>query len=98
MSAGGYSAPQDATPEVQGYCNAVKLEVQKQTGSNYSVFQAERYISQVVSGMNYVVKVRCGGTEYIHIKIYVPLTMGNQPPKLEGYQQCKTKEDPIMPF
>ncbi|XP_078512756.1 cystatin-A1-like [Lissotriton helveticus] len=95
---GGFTPPQPATPEIQALCNKVKSQVETKTGTNYSNYVAESYISQVVAGTISIVKVHCGGKTYIHIKILEHLVGRNLPPELEGCQEHMSEGDPLVPF
>ncbi|XP_069058826.1 cystatin-B-like isoform X1 [Pleurodeles waltl] len=76
----------------------VKPELENKMGTNFGTFKAESYISQVVAGLNCIVKVNIGGGSCVHIKIFVPLPHTNEGPQLNGYQPSKTLTDPIKDF
>ncbi|XP_069058827.1 cystatin-A1-like isoform X2 [Pleurodeles waltl] len=95
---GGFSEKKDATPDIQEYCEKVKPELENKMGTNFGTFKAESYISQVVAGLNCIVKVNIGGGSCVHIKIFVPLPHTNEGPQLNGYQPSKTLTDPIKDF
>ena len=52
----------------------------------YPVFEPIQFKSQVVSGINYLVKIRVGEGvfDFVHAKIHVPLPHTGQPPSLKG--------------
>ncbi|XP_038078355.1 leukocyte cysteine proteinase inhibitor 1-like [Patiria miniata] len=70
---GGWSDPMPATPKIQGYADAVKPQVQEALGKDFAVYKAVLYIEQVVAGMNYKIKINVGGTNFIHVLLFVSL-------------------------
>ncbi|XP_034562812.1 cystatin-A1-like [Notolabrus celidotus] len=89
---GGYSEIKLAAPETQKICDAVKSKVEEKTGEQYEVFNARRYRSQVVAGMNYVIKVHVGGSHYLHLMVYQNLS-GEV-----TFNSVKKVEEPLEPF
>jgi cystatin-A/B len=51
--------------------------------------------SQVVAGMNYMVKIQVAPDEYIHVKIYKPLPHTHNPPSISEFHTGKTVEDEL---
>ena len=94
MIAGGFQNERPADENVQNVINQVRHHVEQQIG-NVGEFKAVTYISQVVAGMNYKVKVLLQGNDYIHLHIYVPLPYTQQPPTLNSIQERKGLNDPI---
>ncbi|KAL5011053.1 hypothetical protein ScPMuIL_013358 [Solemya velum] len=75
----------------------LRFDVEKAVGREFEEYEAVRFRTQVVVGMNYYVKMRVDNTDYIHIRIYVP------PPRLGGstltaVRTGKTEQDPIEYF
>ncbi|XP_041670173.1 cystatin-A-like [Cheilinus undulatus] len=91
---GGWSETKDADGEAHGICNQVKPEVEKKTGKSFKVFTAVQYRSQVVSGMNYCIKVHVGGDRYLHLTVWRKLSGETQLTDLEGDHKI---DDPIIP-
>jgi cystatin-A/B len=60
-----------------------------------STFEPVSVKSQVVAGMNYWVKIKVDGDEYIHVKIYKPLPYTNSPPTVQEVIRGKTLDDPL---
>uniref|UniRef100_A0A8D0A6F2 Cystatin domain-containing protein n=1 Tax=Sander lucioperca TaxID=283035 RepID=A0A8D0A6F2_SANLU len=54
---GGWSRTTDSTEWIQKICHQVKPQVEKETGLNYGEYTALKYRSQVVQGLNLVIKV-----------------------------------------
>ncbi|KAM3836452.1 leukocyte cysteine proteinase inhibitor 1-like [Vipera latastei] len=100
MSAGGLSPPEPATPEIQGIANQVKVQLEEETNKSFAIYKAILYSVQVVAGMNYFVKMRCGDKEndYVHLRIFEALPVNGGQIELSSYQLGKTKEDPITYF
>ncbi len=92
MLAGGFGQAHNADNDVQNIINQVRNEVESQIG-NAGEYQAVVYTKQVVAGMNYKVKVRISGEEYIHIKVYVPLPHTGNPPSLSQLERGKSLND-----
>ena len=57
MMLGGYSEPRPATQEVRDVLELIQDEVEEQEGKTFTVFEARTFISQTVSGTNFVIKV-----------------------------------------
>ncbi|KAM5182339.1 cystatin-B-like [Mantella aurantiaca] len=89
----GDALPADA--DIQALCNAVKAEVEKQTGGNFSTFTASSYRSQVVAGKMYYIKVKVGDVEFVHIKLLEPLPHTKSPVSLVSFQLTKKENDKI---
>jgi hypothetical protein len=71
-------------------------------------FQATQYISQVVAGTIYFVKIRTIQKQHTpqdddddatwwHVKIFQPLPYTREPPQVIGIQHCKM-DDPLVAF
>ncbi|CAN9506293.1 unnamed protein product [Ophioblennius macclurei] len=95
---GGFTETRKADGETQQLCDAVKKHVEKRTGKNFSVFTAHSYRSQLVHGINFIIKVHVGGDEYIHILVFMTLPTEGGDHELHGLQEGKTEKDPIEPF
>lgn len=78
------------------------------SNDDYS-FQATQYISQVVAGTIYFVKIRtttkqhaqdydaAAAATWWHVKIFQPLPYTRNPPQVMGIQHCKM-DDPLVAF
>ncbi len=89
---GGFSAPQDATPEVEGVVDQLKLQVQSKTNKTYTTFKLEKYSTQVVNGVNYKLKIQVGDGDYIHVTAHRP-PIADSEPTLKEVQEGKTASD-----
>ena len=62
-----------ADQEVKDKVLQMKANAETEAGRAFELFEAVCYRTQVVAGTNYMVKVRVGGDEFIHVKIYETL-------------------------
>lgn len=90
---GGYGSAKDADTEVKTLATSLKGACETKCGKTFSKFDAVKYTSQVVAGMNYKIKVDVGDGKYVHIKVYQPLPHTNEPPKLDEVEEGKSLED-----
>ncbi|MGH0187979.1 UNVERIFIED_CONTAM: hypothetical protein FKN15_027538 [Acipenser sinensis] len=95
---GGFTEPRPATEEVQQICNAVKNKAEELAGKNFDKFAAKKSRTQVVAGTNYLIKVRVGGEEYVHLLVFQPLPYEGKPPVLTKILTNKHKDDDLVPF
>ncbi|RXM28122.1 Cystatin-A1 [Acipenser ruthenus] len=76
----------------------VKNKAEELAGKNFDEFTAVEFRSQVVAGMNYLIKVRVGGEEYVHLLVFQPLPYEGKPPVLIRIQTSKHRDDDLVPF
>ena len=68
---GGWGEWQDADGEIQEICNDIRNAVEEEMGRDgFSKFTAVSYMSQVVSGTNYKIKLDVGEEYYLEIFVY----------------------------
>ena len=94
MKVGGISNAEPANNEIQTLSLSFKAQVEAQSHTTYSSFQAVKYTKQVVAGMNYKIKVKADQT-YIHLSVFKPLPHTNQPATLNQVQLNKSENDPL---
>ncbi|KAJ3611826.1 hypothetical protein NHX12_021839 [Muraenolepis orangiensis] len=87
---GGIGAVKEAGEDIQELCNGVKASVEGKTNQKYDVFVAKSYKSQMVSGVNYFIKVHVGGDEHLHLRVYKTLPCNGGLVSLHGVQESKT--------
>ncbi|XP_053160485.1 cystatin-A5-like isoform X1 [Hemicordylus capensis] len=77
-----------------------QLESQDGRASPFILFIAVLYRSQVVSGTNYLIKVRCGygAKDYAHLLVFEALPVSGGQAVLQGYQLGRTRSDPLTPW
>ncbi|KAL0487017.1 cystatin [Acrasis kona] len=94
-TAGGLSETKIADEDCRNAVAAVKQTVVSQTRRNYSQFKAVEYKTQVVSGINYFVKVKVASKEYLFLRIYKGFSPNYI---LAGIRENKTEKDKIEYF
>jgi len=95
---GGTGDVKPANEEVQLLCDQQRKKVESKAGKEFTEFVAVAYVTQVVAGTNFFVKVHIGNEEFAHLRIFRPLPHVNEMPSLHDYQLPKTREDPITHF
>lgn len=96
---GGFTDPKTATEEEQLICNAVKKKAEELAGKNFDEFTAKMSRTQVVAGINYLIKVHVGGEEYVHLLVFQPLPCEGKSVVLTGIQGIpKHWDDELVPF
>jgi len=76
---GGFGDAKPADDEVKKVVNETKADVEKKLGTTFNVFEPVCYKTQVVAGVNYLVKIKVDGDKYVHAKIYQPLPNSGKP-------------------
>jgi cystatin-A/B len=76
----------------------VKQAVETKLERTFTEFTAKEFITQVVAGTNYIMKVKADSEEYLHVKVHKPLPFRNAPPQLMGVLAAKTETDPLTYF
>ncbi|NXC30144.1 CYTX protein, partial [Campylorhamphus procurvoides] len=76
----------------------VKPQFESKTMRNCAMFTAIAYKTQVVAGINYLIKVQVSSTEYAHLRVFQSLPHENQGPSLVSFQTGKTRDDPLTYF
>ncbi|XP_003439236.1 cystatin-B-like [Oreochromis niloticus] len=95
---GGWSKTKKADEQTQKICENVKNQVEKEPQKNYAEFHAVEYRSQVVAGINYLIKVHVGGTNYLHLMVLHELPCNAGQEVVTGVQEHHHKDDPLVPF
>jgi len=88
-------APTDAKAideETAKWVVSLKGDVEHLAGYSFEEFKPVAYKTQVVSGLNYFVKVKTGDS-YIHVTIWKKV--GGQPPQVTNVYPGKTASDPL---
>ncbi|XP_062844900.1 cystatin-B-like [Trichomycterus rosablanca] len=95
---GGTGTVKHATKEVQRICDEVKVHVEEKTGKKFEEFKATSFSAQTVAGTNYFIKVKVGGDDYLHVKVFRSLPSDGYKLNMQGVQSPKTHKDPIDYF
>ena len=69
MMCGGPTKERDANDEVKKMVIDLKDEVEQKRNTKYTVFDAVKFVTQVVSGVLYKIKVKVGENEYLHLNV-----------------------------
>ena len=85
----------DADDEVKALALEMKPKVEQALGTTFGTFEAVKYVSQLVAGTNYKIKVKVGDEQYVHIKVFVPLPCKNAPNELVSQEAGKTLGDAL---
>ncbi|XP_064413174.1 cystatin-B [Latimeria chalumnae] len=98
MCCGGLANTKPADPEVQAFCDQVKAAAEEKAGKTFEIFDAKRYKTQVVAGMNYFIKVHVGGEDYVHLRVHKPLPHKSEAISLASIQTSKSEQDELSYF
>ncbi len=93
---GGFSNERPANEWVQSVVTAVNTDVEKRCKKEFAALNAISYISQVVAGTIYIVKVKADD-EYFHLKIFDPLPGSGETPSLLSMRTA-SEFSPLVPF
>ena len=85
----------DADDEVKALALEMKPKVEEALGATFGTFEAVKYVTQVVAGTNYKIKVKVGDEQYVHIKVFVPLPCKNAPNELVSQEAGKSLADKL---
>ncbi|XP_059183193.1 cystatin-A1-like [Centropristis striata] len=94
---------EDVDEEIQRICDKVKGPVEEFTGKTYEVYKAVKYRSHPPLGNgNFLIKVFVGVEDYIHLSVHEVRTLVLGMPRpiemLQGVEQRRTKDDPLVSF
>jgi cystatin-A/B len=95
MLCGGHSAPRNADENTEALCFEVRGLVEAQLARQFTVFQPVSYTSQVVAGTVYKIKLRVDGDEYIHIRVFKPLSCNSEQLELKDATGGHTLESQL---
>ncbi|XP_027129773.1 stefin-C isoform X1 [Larimichthys crocea] len=97
VKCGGWSETKDATKEIQSICDEVKCQVKEKTNKKYGIYKAVKYRSQLVAGMNYLIKVHVGCDDYLHIRVLEGFRCDGIDYVLTCVEECHHICDPLIP-
>ncbi len=97
---GGFGEPREADEEVQAVANALKAQVEDRLGHATEVFEVKSYSTQVVAGLNFLMKVQVGRDgACAHVKAHRPLPHTGLPVQLMDVNHSGLDvNSPLVPF
>ncbi|XP_056096522.1 cystatin-B-like [Rhinichthys klamathensis goyatoka] len=94
----GWSTEAFATDEVENMCIKMKADIEKKTGVHFDVFIPKTFRSEPKCGGHYLVKVKVGIDEYVHMVVCVVNEDIDKCLTVKGVQYPKSKSHPLEPF
>jgi len=95
---GGFNNVADASQEHQDILLSVKPEIEQRLGHEVSKLEALKVTTQVVAGVNYLIKAKVDDS-YVHVKIAKPLPHTGRPPFVLALHHADLNADsPLVPF
>ncbi|XP_036207402.1 cystatin-B-like isoform X1 [Myotis myotis] len=76
----------------------VKSQLEEKENKKYPTFKATEYMSQLVAGTNYFIKVQVADDDFVHLRVFQSLPHENKALALDSYQTNKTKQDELAYF
>ena len=95
MMCGGFTGDRDADDEVKALAQEMKAATEAKLGATYSEFEAVKFKTQVVAGTNYLIKVKVGPEQFVHIKVYKKLPCYGGAKELTEAEGGKTLADAL---
>ncbi|KAL7837898.1 hypothetical protein AOLI_G00263020 [Acnodon oligacanthus] len=95
---GGFGPEQSATIEIQKICDEMKQQVQQKARKTFEMFVAKSFISQLVAGTNFFIKVHVGGNDCVHLRVFRSLPCAGSRLELHGVQTAKKLTERISYF
>ena len=95
MMCGGFTNARPADDKVKAIALEMKPKVEQALGETYSEFEAVSFMTQVVAGTNYKIKVKVGNGKYVHIKVFVPLPCSGTEKEVMSQEANKTLNDQL---
>ena len=95
MMCGGFNNAKDADDKVKAMALELKAQTEQKLGATYTEFEAVKYKTQVVAGTNYLIKVKVGPEQYVHIKVWEKLPCYGGAKELTQAEGGKTLGDAL---
>ena len=92
---GGFNNAKDADDKVKAMALELKAQTEQKLGAAYTEFEAVKYKTQVVAGTNYLIKVKVGPEQYVHIKVWEKLPCYGGAKELTQAEGGKTLGDAL---
>ena len=74
-------------PELPPILEAIRPAVEEKLGATFTLFEGVEFSTQVVAGINYLVKVNVGDNEVVHVKVISSFIVPNA--SLVALLKCK---------
>jgi cystatin-A/B len=91
---GGFGLTRRVNDFVAAIAHSVRAQIEHQAGTAFAVFKPHSYKFQVVAGFNYHIKIAVGSDEYIHVRVYKPLSH-TEPNSLTSLERGKGLHDSL---
>ncbi|XP_073345002.1 leukocyte cysteine proteinase inhibitor 1-like [Pagrus major] len=98
IKVGAWSHTSYADKETQCICDQVKSLVEGKTNKIYQEFKAALSRNHIEDRKNFLIKVRVGERNYIHLQVYQARPCNGGWLQLSGVQEDKTQDDGLEPF
>jgi hypothetical protein len=97
---GGFGNIREATSEDQDILHSVVEELRTAHGLSCDEYHVLQVSTQVVAGVNYLMKVKCDNDRYFHVKIAKPLPHTGRPNFVLAVNtdSSLTADSPLAPF
>ena len=93
---GGWSDAKNIDDIALAILAPLKSAIEEEAEQLYSTFEPISYITQVVAGINYKIKIKVSADDYIHVTIYVPLKHTQSPPAITEVAKNMKLADPLI--
>ncbi|XP_073344872.1 cystatin-B-like isoform X1 [Pagrus major] len=98
IKVGAWSHTSYADKETQWICDQVRSLVEGKTNKIYQEFKAALSMDHILAGHTYLIKVRVGERNYIHLQVYQARPCDGAWLQLLGVLEDKTQDDPLEHF
>jgi len=90
---GGYTETLYATPDIQEMAEQVRKEIEGLFTTQFQVYNVVYYRTQLVAGMNYLMKIQVDNNQYIHVRIFKPLAVYKHPLQLTKVSRAELEDE-----
>ena len=94
----GYTNVMSVSEEEQNIIDNVLDEFQSMSGkTKLNMFKGVAFRRQDVAGTNYLFKVKVGDMDYVHLRVFQPMSHLEEPPQLKAFALKKKRSDQMLP-
>jgi len=79
---GGFGDSKEIDEDTTTLCNGLRDAIQTKLSTTFTVWKPETFQTQVVAGVNYLIKIQVDGGKSISVKIFKPLPHTGSPATL----------------